>query len=134
MNFSLTEDQQAFADLAAQFAAKSLAPNAAEWDATGYFPKEVFKAAGELGFMGLYTNPDFGGLGLPRLDAAIIFEKLAYGDTSTAAFMTIHNMVAWMIGEFAKPEVAEKYLPELLAGEKLGSYCLTEPNAGSDAG
>lgn len=134
MNFSLTEDQQAFADLAAQFAAKSLAPNAAEWDATGYFPKEVFKAAGELGFMGLYTNPDFGGLGLPRLDAAIIFEKLAYGDTSTAAFMTIHNMVAWMIGEFAKPEIAEKYLPELLAGEKLGSYCLTEPNAGSDAG
>ncbi len=133
MNFSMTEDQQAFAELAEQFAAKSLAPYAAEWDANGYFPKEMFKQAGELGFMGLYTNPDFGGLGLPRLDAAIIFEKLAYGDTSATAFMTIHNMVAWMIGEFAKREVAEKYVPDMITGEKLGSYCLTEPNAGSDA-
>lgn len=134
MNFSLTEDQQAYADLATQFAAKSLAPFAAEWDKNGYFPKEVFKAAGELGFLGLYTNPEFGGLGLPRLDASIIFEKLAYGDTSATAFMTIHNMVAWMIGEFAKPDIAEKYLPDMLTGDKLGSYCLTEPNAGSDAG
>lgn len=134
MNFSLTQDQQAFADLASQFASKSLAPFSAEWDATGHFPKDVFKQAGELGFLGLYTNPEYGGLGLPRLDASIIFEKLAYGDTSTTAFMTIHNMVAWMIGEFAKPQVAQQWLPDMMTGEKLGSYCLTEPNAGSDAG
>lgn len=133
MNFSLTEDQQAFADVAEQFAQKSLAPFASEWDATEHFPKAMFKQAGELGFLGLYTNPKYGGLGLPRLDAAIIFEKLAYGDTSSTAFMTIHNMVAWMIGEFAQPEVAEFWLPDMISGEKLGSYCLTEPNAGSDA-
>lgn len=133
MDFFLNEDQQAFAETASKFASEKLAPFSAEWDATGHFPIEVFKEAGELGFLGLYTNPDFGGLGLPRLDASIIFEKLAYGDTSATAFMTIHNMVAWMIGEFAKPAVAETWLPDMVTGEKLGSYCLTEPNAGSDA-
>lgn len=134
MNFSLTEDQQAFADLASQFAAKEMQPYAAEWDENYHFPVEMFKKAGELGFLGLYTNPDFGGMGLSRLDASIIFEKLAYGDTSSAAFMTIHNMVAWMIGEFAHPDVAGEWLPDMMTGEKLGCYCLTEPNAGSDAG
>ena len=134
MNFSLNEDQQAFADLATQFSAKEMSPHAADWDENSHFPVEMFKKAGELGFLGLYTNPEFGGLGLSRLDASIIFEKLAYGDTSSAAFMTIHNMVAWMIGEFAHPDIANAWVPDMMTGEKLGCYCLTEPNAGSDAG
>ncbi len=134
MDFSLNEDQQAFAELASQFADKSMAPFAAEWDEKAHFPVEMFKEAGELGFLGLYTNEEYGGMGLSRLDSSIIFEKLAYGDTSAAAFMTIHNMVAWMIGAFAKPEVAKAWIPDMMSGEKLGSYCLTEPNAGSDAG
>lgn len=133
MNFSLTTDQIAFRQTAKQFAIKELQPNAANWDREAYFPVEVIKNTGELGFLGLYTNPDYGGLGLPRLDSAMVFEELAWGDTSVAAYLSIHNMVAWMIGEYGSPALCEQYLPNMISGEWLGSYCLTEANAGSDA-
>lgn len=133
MNFSLTADQIAFRQTAKQFAIKELQPNAANWDREAYFPVEVIKNTGELGFLGLYTNPDYGGLGLPRLDSAMVFEELAWGDTSVAAYLSIHNMVAWMIGEYGSPALCEQYLPNMISGEWLGSYCLTEANAGSDA-
>nr|WP_319556537.1 acyl-CoA dehydrogenase family protein [uncultured Vibrio sp.] len=133
MDFELNEDQIAFADAAKQFAEQMLAPHAAEWDEQQYFPKDVLRQAGELGFLSIYTPPEHGGLGLSRLDAAIIFEQLAMGCTATTAFMTIHNMATWMITSFARPEVAQQFSGELIAGDKLASYCLTEPNAGSDA-
>jgi len=133
MNFELNEDQRAFADTAAQFAREKLAPSASEWDEQQIFPKEVLSQAGELGFLSLYTPEEQGGLGLSRLDSSIIFEQLAMGCTSTTAFMTIHNMVTWMVGNFASNSVKEQMCPKLISGEWLGSYCLTEPNAGSDA-
>ncbi|HCH1191445.1 TPA: acyl-CoA dehydrogenase family protein [Vibrio parahaemolyticus] len=133
MDFELNEDQLAFAEVAKQFADQMLAPHAAEWDENHHFPKDVLRQAGELGFLSIYTPPEHGGLGLSRLDAAIIFEQLAMGCTATTAFMTIHNMATWMITSFAKPEVAQQFSADLISGEKLASYCLTEPNAGSDA-
>lgn len=133
MNYNLTEDQQAFVDTARAFAEKEMAPFAAEWDETSHFPLEVFRKAGEMGFMGMYTPEEAGGFGMSRLDSALIFEQLAMGCTATTAMMTIHNMVSWMIGSFATPEVIEQWVPELVTGEKLGSYCLTEPGSGSDA-
>ncbi|RUO80535.1 acyl-CoA dehydrogenase [Idiomarina tyrosinivorans] len=133
MDFNLTEDQQAFVDTARAFAEKEMAPYAAKWDEEAHFPIEVFRKAGEMGFMGMYTPESAGGFGMSRLDSALIFEQLAMGCTATTAMMTIHNMVTWMIGSFAKPEVSEQWIPELVTGEKLGSYCLTEPGAGSDA-
>ncbi|MCS0453188.1 acyl-CoA dehydrogenase family protein [Vibrio diabolicus] len=133
MDFELNEDQRAFADTAQQFADERLAPMAAEWDEKQIFPKDVLRESGELGFLSLYTPEAQGGLGLSRLDASIIFEQLAMGCTSTAAFMTIHNMVSWMIASFATDEAKTQFCPKLVTGEWLGSYCLTEPNAGSDA-
>ncbi|HCM1473613.1 acyl-CoA dehydrogenase family protein [Vibrio parahaemolyticus] len=133
MDFELNEDQLAFAEIAKQFADQMLAPHAAEWDENHHFPKDVLRQAGELGFLSIYTPPEHGGLGLSRLDAAIIFEQLAMGCTATTAFMTIHNMATWMITSFAKAEVAQQFSADLISGEKLASYCLTEPNAGSDA-
>ncbi|EOW3974205.1 acyl-CoA dehydrogenase family protein [Vibrio parahaemolyticus] len=133
MDFELNEDQLAFAEVAKQFADQMLAPHAAEWDENHHFPKNVLRQAGELGFLSIYTPPEHGGLGLSRLDAAIIFEQLAMGCTATTAFMTIHNMATWMITSFAKTEVAQQFSADLISGEKLASYCLTEPNAGSDA-
>ncbi|EGU0168112.1 acyl-CoA dehydrogenase [Vibrio parahaemolyticus] len=133
MDFELNEDQLAFAEVAKQFADQMLAPHAAEWDENHHFPKDVLRQAGELGFLSIYTPPEHGGLGLSRLDAAIIFEQLAKGCTATTAFMTIHNMATWMITSFAKTEVAQQFSADLISGEKLASYCLTEPNAGSDA-
>ncbi|EGQ9176590.1 acyl-CoA dehydrogenase [Vibrio alginolyticus] len=133
MDFELNEDQLAFAEVAKQFADQMLAPHAAEWDENHHFPKDVLRQAGELGFLSIYTPPEHGGLGLSRLDAAIIFEQLAMGCTATTAFMTIHNMAMWMITSFAKAEVAQQFSADLISGEKLASYCLTEPNAGSDA-
>ncbi|MFH4676849.1 acyl-CoA dehydrogenase family protein [Vibrio diabolicus] len=133
MDFELNEDQRAFADTAQQFADERLAPMAAEWDEKQIFPKDVLREAGELGFLSLYTPEAQGGLGLSRLDASIIFEQLAMGCTSTTAFMTIHNMVSWMIASFATDEAKTQFCPKLVMGEWLGSYCLTEPNAGSDA-
>lgn len=133
MDFELNEDQRAFADTARQFATERLSPMAAEWDEQHIFPKDVLREAGELGFLSLYTPEEQGGLALSRLDASIVFEQLAMGCTSTTAFMTIHNMVTWMIASFATPEVKDDICPKLVTGEWLGSYCLTEPNAGSDA-
>ena len=133
MDFALTEEQIAFQDSARDFAASELAPRAAEWDEQETFPLEVIRRSGEMGFLGLYTPEAYGGLGLPRLDSAIIFEELAAGCTSTAAYLTIHNMVSWMIASFGSPELAERWVPRMVSGELLGSYCLTEPGAGSDA-
>ncbi|AWG81019.1 TPA: acyl-CoA dehydrogenase family protein [Vibrio parahaemolyticus] len=133
MDFELNEDQRAFADTAQQFSLERLAPMAAEWDEKQLFPKDVLREAGELGFLSLYTPEAHGGLGLSRLDASIVFEQLSMGCTSTTAFMTIHNMVSWMVASFATEDVRAKYCPKLVTGEWLGSYCLTEPNAGSDA-
>lgn len=133
MNFSLTDDQVAFKQSARQFAIKALQPNAATWDRESYFPVEVIKQAAELGFLGLYTSTDYDGLGLSRLDSAMVFEQLAWGDTSVASYMTIHNMVCWMIGEYGSESLARHYVPQMVRGELLGSYCLTEANAGSDA-
>jgi alkylation response protein AidB-like acyl-CoA dehydrogenase len=133
MDFELNEDQRAFADIATQFARDKLAPMAEEWDQEQIFPKEVIREAGELGFLSLYTPEEQGGLGLPRLDASIIFEQLAMGCTSTTAYMTIHNMVSWMVASFSSETARQTYCEKLLTGEWLGSYCLTEPNAGSDA-
>lgn len=133
MDFALTEEQIAFQDSARDFAASELAPRAAEWDEEETFPLEVIRRSGEMGFLGLYTPEAYGGLGLSRLDSAIVFEELAAGCTSTAAYLTIHNMVSWMIASFGSPELAERWVPRMVSGELLGSYCLTEPGAGSDA-
>ncbi|MBE4576918.1 acyl-CoA dehydrogenase [Vibrio navarrensis] len=133
MDFELNEEQRAFADTASEFAKARLAPMAAKWDEEHIFPKEVLREAGDLGFLSLYTPEEQGGLGLSRLDASVIFEQLAMGCTSTTAFMTIHNMVTWMVASFASDEAKTQFCPKLVTGEWLGSYCLTEPNAGSDA-
>lgn len=133
MDFSLSEDQQAFVDSARAFSEKMLAPNAALWDAEGIFPKEVLAQAGDLGFMGMYSPERAGGLGMGRLDASLIVEELAKGCTTTAAFITIHNMATSMIGNYAQQALIDAWCPELVAGNKLASYCLTEPAAGSDA-
>ncbi|OBU85776.1 acyl-CoA dehydrogenase family protein [Chromobacterium subtsugae] len=133
MNFELNEDQIAFQQSARDFAERELAPHAAEWDAESHFPLDVIRQSGDMGFLGLYTPETYGGLGLPRLDSAIIFEELAAGCTSTAAYLTIHNMVSWMIASFGGKQLAEQWVPKMVTGEVLGSYCLTEPGAGSDA-
>lgn len=133
MDFNLNEDQQAFADVAAQFARQALAPHAAQWDKDHTFPVDTLRQAGELGFCGLYTPEADGGLGLSRLDASIIFEQLAMGCTATTAMLTIHNMATWMLASYGQASVKETWLPELVSGNKLASYCLTEPGAGSDA-
>jgi len=133
MNFDLTEDQQMFADTAKQFSDSELLPNAAKWDQEHIFPKEVIAKAGELGFCALYTPEDAGGLNLSRLDSSIIFEQLAMGCTATTAMMTIHNMATWMIATWGSETVKNSWCPTLVTGEKLASYCLTEPGSGSDA-
>ena len=133
MEFELTDEQAAYQDLARQFSERELAPFAAQWDEREEFPKEVLAKAGELGFCSLYAPKAAGGLGLSRLDASIIFEELARGCTSTAAFLTIHNMALWMTASFGAAPAREQFCPGLVSGEKLASYCLTEPGAGSDA-
>ena len=133
MDFELTEEQRAFAQTARDFALAELAPHAAEWDAEGIFPKDAIAKAGELGFCGLYAPEAAGGLALPRLDATLVFEEMAAIDPSTTAFITIHNMATWMLGTWATPAVRDHWGPLLTTGQKLASYCLTEPGAGSDA-
>ncbi|MCL6417227.1 acyl-CoA dehydrogenase family protein [Aestuariirhabdus sp. Z084] len=133
MDFNLNQDQQAFCDMARQFADSELAPNAAHWDAEQEFPIDVIKRAGELGFCGIYSPAESGGMGMSRLDASLIFEELARGCTSTTAYLTIHNMATWMVCSFAGESIRERYCESLVSGELLASYCLTEPNAGSDA-
>ena len=133
MNFDLTEDQQMFADLAKQFSDSEFLPNAAKWDQEHIFPKDIIAKAGELGFCGLYSPEDAGGLGLSRLDSSIIFEQLAMGCTATTAMMTIHNMATWMLATWGTDSVKDTWCPGLVSGEQLASYCLTEPGSGSDA-
>lgn len=134
MDFALSEEQRAFQQMAADFAAGEMEPHARQWDEKSIFPIEALKAAAALGFGGIYVKDDVGGSGLSRLDAAIIFEELSKGCTSTAAYISIHNMASWMIDTFGNDTQRNKWLPDLCAMNKFASYCLTEPNAGSDAG
>lgn len=133
MNFNLTDDQKAFVDLARQFSQAELLPNAAKWDAEHIFPKDVMRQAGELGFCGLYSPEEAGGMGMSRLDAALIFEQLSMGCTATTAMLTIHNMATWMIATWGSEQIKQTWCDKLVMGEQLASYCLTEPGAGSDA-
>ena len=133
MDFNLTDDQRAIEDAARAFAAAELAPHSARWDEEKHFPVDVLRKAAELGFAGLYVGEDVGGSALSRLDASIVFEQLSYGDVSTAAFISIHNMASWMIDRFGSDELRKRYLPRLTTMELIASYALTEPGAGSDA-
>ncbi|MFC7290585.1 isobutyryl-CoA dehydrogenase [Hirschia litorea] len=133
MDFSLNEDQKMIQDMARRFAEEQLAPHAEEWDEKKHFPIDVIKSTADLGLLGIYTRDDVGGSGLGRLDAALIFEALSSGCTSTAAFISIHNMCSWMIDSFGSEDLRQKYCPQLTSGTKIASYCLTEPGSGSDA-
>jgi alkylation response protein AidB-like acyl-CoA dehydrogenase len=133
MDFDLTEDQRAFQAAARQFAREDMAPNARAWDEGEIFPVAELRKAAALGFGGIYVKDDVGGSALTRLDATIIFEELAQGCTSTAAYISIHNMAAWMIDRFGSAALKEKYLPSMVPMDRMGSYCLTEPGSGSDA-
>ena len=133
MDFELNEDQRAIEAAARRFARERLAPHAARWDAESFFPVETLREAAALGFAGIYVKSDVGGSEMSRLDAAIIMEELSAGCTSTAAFISIHNMASWMIDRYGNDEQRKRFLPRLTAMEKIASYCLTEPGAGSDA-
>jgi alkylation response protein AidB-like acyl-CoA dehydrogenase len=133
MDFDLTEEQRAIQDLARQFATTELAPHAGRWDEEELFPVETLRKAAELGFAAIYTRAEHGGSGLGRLEAALIFEELAAGCVSTAAFLSIHNMVTWVVDRFGNDAQRRHYLPKLVRMEWLASYCLTEPGSGSDA-
>jgi len=133
MDFALSEEQQAFRDTARDFAQQEMAPNAAHWDENSVFPVDTLRQAAALGFAGIYVGEEFGGSGLGRLDAALIFEELSAACPSTAAYISIHNMASWMIDRFGNPEQRARFLPKLTTMEHFASYCLTEPGAGSDA-
>jgi len=129
----LTDDQRIILDTVRHFAQTELAPHAVEWDQSKHFPVDVLQRAGEIGLGGVYVRDDVGGSALSRLDAALIFEELAQGDTTIAAYVSIHNMVAWMIDSFGTEPVRRRWLPGLSSLELRSSYCLTEAEAGSDA-
>ena len=131
--FDLTEDQLAIQDMARRFTADAITPHAAEWDEKHIFPRDTIRAAAELGFGSIYVSQEAGGIGLGRLEAALIMEAMAYGCPSTSAFISIHNMAAWMIDRFGGKAVKDKYLPSMVPMERIGSYCLTEAGSGSDA-
>jgi alkylation response protein AidB-like acyl-CoA dehydrogenase len=133
MMFTLNEDERAIAETARDFAAEYLAPNALEWDEGKHFPVDVLRKAGALGMGGIYVREDVGGSELSRVDAVRIFEELAKGCPTIASYISIHNMVAWMIDQFGDNEQRHRWLPGLCSMDQLGSYCLTEPGAGSDA-
>lgn len=133
-DLELSEDERAIQDAARSFSLAELAPNSARWDAEAHFPVDKLREAAALGFAGLYVKEDVGGSALSRLDASLVFEQLSYGDVATAAFISIHNMASWMIDGFASDELRRRYLPRMTSMELIASYCLTEPNAGSDAG
>jgi alkylation response protein AidB-like acyl-CoA dehydrogenase len=133
MNFELSEEQRAFQVTARTFARDEMMPHARDWDEGEVFPVKTMRKAAKLGFGGIYVKEDVGGSALSRLDAALIFEELAQGCTSTAAYISIHNMAAWMIDAFGSSDVRRKFLPKLCTMEHFASYCLTEPGAGSDA-
>src|SRR5258705_9285241 len=133
MDFELTEDQRAIEDVARAFAAAEMAPHSARWDEDRHFPVDVLRKLAGLGFGGLYVREDVGGSALSRLDATIVFEALSHGDVATSAFLSIHNMAAWMIDAFGADDLRRRFLPRLTIMELIASYCLTEPGAGSDA-
>src|SRR5512141_782843 len=131
--FELNEDQQALVQMVRDFANEALAPHAAKWDETKHFPVDVLAEAGALGMGGIYVREQFGGSGLTRSDAVLIFEELAKADPTIAAYISIHNMVVWMIDSFGNDEQRAEWVPQMASMGALGSYCLTEPGAGSDA-
>ncbi|MGB5485731.1 acyl-CoA dehydrogenase family protein [Parasphingorhabdus sp.] len=131
--FSLTEDQLAIQEMAQKFTADAITPHAAEWDEKHIFPREVIKQSADLGFGGIYISEESGGIGLGRLESAIIMEAMAYGCPATSSFISIHNMASWMIDCFGSQVIKDKFLPDLIPMEKISSYCLTEPGSGSDA-
>ena len=133
MDFTLSEEQTAIREMARTFAADRLAPNAADWDEQAHFPVDVLKEAAALGLAAIYVGDDVGGSGLGRMEAAIVFEELSAGCVSTAAFLSIHNMVSWMVDRFGADELRARMLPKLATMDLVASYCLTEPGAGSDA-
>jgi alkylation response protein AidB-like acyl-CoA dehydrogenase len=133
MNFNLSEEQLAFQDAARAFAQGEMAPHAAHWDEHSVFPRELLSAAGEMGFCGLYSPEECGGMALSRIDTMVIVEELAAACPSTAAFITIHNMATWMIANWGQETLKTDWVGQLTSGERLASYCLTEPGAGSDA-
>jgi alkylation response protein AidB-like acyl-CoA dehydrogenase len=132
--FGLDDDERVIAETAAAFAEKRLAPYALEWDESHHFPVEVLREAAELGMAAIYCRDDVGGSGLRRIDAVRIFEKLATADPTVAAFLSIHNMCAWMVDSFGTEEQRKDWIPRLASMDAIASYCLTEPGAGSDAG
>ncbi|WP_029936479.1 acyl-CoA dehydrogenase family protein [Sphingomonas sp. UNC305MFCol5.2] len=131
--FDLTDEQLQIQEMARQFTADAITPHAAEWDEKHIFPRDTIRAAAELGFASIYVSEASGGIGLGRLEAALIMEAMAYGCPSTSAFISIHNMASWMIDTFGSQAVKDKYLPSLITMERIASYCLTEPSSGSDA-
>ncbi|AMU94896.1 MAG: acyl-CoA dehydrogenase family protein [Sphingopyxis sp.] len=131
--FQLTDDQRAIQDMARKFTADAITPFAAEWDEKAHFPRDVIKQAAELGFAAIYVSEESGGIGLGRLEAALIMEAMSYGCPATSAFISIHNMASWMIDSFGGAAVKSKYLPDLVTMDRMASYCLTEPGSGSDA-
>ena len=131
--FELTDDQVAIQAMAKKFTADAITPFAAEWDEKSHYPVDVWKSTGELGFGAIYVSEESGGTGLGRLEAALIMEAMAYGCPATSAFISIHNMAAWMIDCFGGFELKKRFLPDLIGMEKIASYCLTEPGSGSDA-
>jgi alkylation response protein AidB-like acyl-CoA dehydrogenase len=131
--FDLTDEQRQIQEMAQQFTADAITPHAAEWDEKHIFPRDTIRQAAELGFGAIYVSEESGGIGLGRLESALIMEAMAYGDPSTSAFISIHNMASWMIDRFGSATVKEKYLPSMVTMEQMGSYCLTEPGSGSDA-
>ncbi|MGV3731186.1 MAG: acyl-CoA dehydrogenase family protein [Sphingopyxis sp.] len=131
--FQLTDDQLAIQEMARKFTADAITPFAAEWDEKAHFPRDVIKAGAELGFAAIYVSEESGGIGLGRLEAALIMEAMAYGCPATSAFISIHNMASWMIDRFGGAEVKAKFLPGLVTMDQIASYCLTEPGSGSDA-
>jgi alkylation response protein AidB-like acyl-CoA dehydrogenase len=133
MDFALSDEQRQIQESARQFAAEQLAPHALDWDEREHFPLDVVKQAAGLGMAGIYVRDDVGGSALGRLDAVLIFEALSYGDPSIAAFLSIHNMCAWMVDRFGDAAQRRRWLPKLTSMELVASYCLTEPGSGSDA-
>ena len=128
--FDLTDEQRQIQEMAQQFTAGAITPHAAEWDEKHIFPRATIRQAAELGFGSIYVSEESGGIGLGRLDAALIMEAMAYGCPSTSAFISIHNMAAWMIDRFGSQAVKDKYLPQMVTMARIGSYCLTEPAPG----
>ncbi|NTZ42650.1 acyl-CoA dehydrogenase [Altererythrobacter sp. SALINAS58] len=131
--FQLTEDQRAIQELAQRFTADNITPYAGEWDEQKHFPRDVIRKSAELGFGAIYVSEESDGIGLGRLEAALIMEAMAYGCPTTSAFISIHNMAAWMIDKFGNDALKSRFLPDLVTMEKMASYCLTEPGSGSDA-